>query len=504
MDDIGTFDYVIVGGGTAGCVIAARIVEGSDASVCLIEAGRDQSDLPEVIDFRNWVNMIGSEHDWNYEIEPQELGPARMIASRARLLGGCSAHNATIALRAPDVDLRRWEAMGATGWGPGATRPAFERAIERTNTHENGPYSPNAHAFVEATVEAGYPRVLANGDDIVVGAGFLAMNRESHRRMSTDIAYLRHAAPRCGELTVLTETLALRVEIDGSGRATGVETDRGVAHAAREVLLCAGVFNSPKLLLLSGVGPAEHLRGLDVPVRIDLPAVGEHVIDHIETVVMLESPQRVRADTVQSCEAAAWVKTRPEAAHYDVFIHHVADGYWIDGDALGLAPFEPVEHAFTMAPYLARPHSEGTVRLRSADPQAAPVIDPRYFLDPERRDLEALVAGVRICRELAAQPALAPWVTREVLPGASLQSDAALSDYVRRTANSEYHWVGGCRMGASDDPGAVVGPDLRVRGVEALRVVDGSIFPTHVGVNPALTTIMIGERCAELLGVVAA
>ena len=502
MDDIGTFDYVIVGGGTAGCVIAARIVEGSDASVCLIEAGPDASDLPEVIDFRNWVNMIGSEHDWNYEIEPQELGPAKMLASRARLLGGCSSHNATIALRAPDVDLRVWEAMGASGWGPAETRAAFARAIERTGTHEEGPYSANAHAFVDAAVEAGYPRVSVNSDDIVVGSGFLAMNREGHARMSTDISYLRRAEHHRGSLTVLTETLALRVMIDEAGRATGVETDQGAAQATREVLLCAGVFNSPKLLMLSGVGPAEHLRDVQVPVLVDLPAVGEHVIDHIETIVMFESPQPVRADTVQSCEAAAWVKSREQEDYYDVFIHHVADGYWIDGSELGLAPFEPVEHAFTMAPYLARPRSEGTVRLRSADPLAAPVIDPRYFLDRERRDLEALVAGVRICRELAARPALAPWVTREVLPGASLQSDAALSDYVRRTANSEYHWVGGCRMGASDDPGVVVGPDLRVRGVDGLRVADGSIFPTHVGVNPALTTIMIGERCAELLGVI--
>ena len=501
MNQVGTFDFVVVGGGTAGCVIAARLVEGTSARVCLIEAGLDRSDLPEISDFRNWVNLIGSEHDWGYEIEPQELGPAKMPASRARLLGGCSSHNATIALKAPAVDLARWEASGAAGWGPEATRAAFARAIERTNTHEAGPYSENACAFISAAGEAGYSRRECNGEDIVTGAGFLPMNREDHRRVSTDIAYLRRSLPRSGDLTVMTGALVDRVVIDEEGRATGVETDRGVVMGA-EVILAAGVFGSAPILMRSGVGPAAHLAEVGVPVLLDLPAVGEHVIDHIETVVMWESLRPVVADTVQSCEAAAWVKTRPDLTHYDVFIHHVADGYWIDGAALGLAPFEPVEHAFTMAPYLARPASEGFVRLRSADPADPPVIDPRYFLDRERRDLEALVRSVRICREIAAQPALASWVAREVLPGPAIRSTEALADYVRRTANSEYHWVGGCRMGASDDPDVVVDPDLRVRGLRGLRVADGSIMPTHVGVNPALTTVMIGERCAELLGAV--
>jgi len=368
--------------------------------------------------------------------------------------------------------------------------------MRAVNVHEAGPYNPNAQAWVDACVEAGYPLRTCNAEDIVTGSGWLPMNRRGAHRVSTAMAYLRR---RPDNLTVRTETFVRRILIDDNGAAVGVETDRGEAHAGIEVIVSAGVFNSPKLLMLSGIGPAAHLREVGLDVKVDLPAVGGHISDHVETILVYASPQPVRATYVQSCEAAAWVKTAPALSHYDVFVHHVSDGYWVDGTDLGLPPFEAVAHAWTMTPYLARPHSKGTVRLRSADPAAPPVIDPRYFMDPQDADITALVGGIRICRDIARQPALAPWVTHEVLPGPALQGDAELAAYARKTANSEYHWAGGCRIGDAADEGAVVGPDLRVRGVERLRVADASILPDQPGVNPALTVMMIGEKCADLV-----
>lgn len=503
MSTIGTYDYVVVGGGTAGCIVASRLAEDPDTSVCLIEAGRSEKDNPEIQDFRNWVNLIGSRYDWNYEIEPQEHGPAKMLASRARLLGGCSSHNAVIALKTPDVDLRRWEQKyGARGWGPEGTRAAFGRAMKKVNVIEEGPYSPNARSWIEACVEAGYAFARSNADDdIVEGCGWLPMNRRGHQRVSTEVAYLQNCPDN---LAVVTETFVRKVLIDDNGAAVGVETDRGEVRADVEVILSAGVFNTPKLLMLSGVGPGDHLRETGVDVKVDLPAVGEHLNDHIETIVMYESPRPVGAESVQTCEAAAYVKSDPSLDYYDLMIHHIADGYWAEGNDLGVEPFEQVEHAFTMAPYLARPKSEGTVRLRSNDPEDPPVIDPGYFSDPGGEDIKALVQGVRICREICGQPAMAPWVEREVLPGPKFQSDEQIANYASKLANSEYHWAGGCRVGDAADDGVVVDPELRVRGVARLRVADASIFPDQPGVNPAVSAMMVGEKCAELLGAVPA
>ncbi len=496
------YDYVIVGGGTAGCIVAARLAENPDLAVCLIEAGRSEKDNPEIWQYKNFADIVRyRRYDWNYEIEPQEHGPAKMFAARARMLGGCSSHNAVIAFRTPDVDLRRWEQKyGARGWGPEGTRAAFERVMEKVNVIEEGPYSPHAHAWIDACQEAGYPLVRSNADvDIAEGCGWMHMNRRGDRRVSTDVAYLEGHPEN---LVVLTETFARKILIDDGGVAVGVETNRGEVRAKTEVILCAGVFNTPKLLMLSGVGPTAHLREVGVDVRLDLPAVGEHLNDHIQTIVMYESSRPVRADTVHPAEAAAYVKSDPSLDYYDIMIHQFADGYWAEASDMGLAPFEQAEHVFTMTPYLARPKSEGTVRLRSNDPEDPPVIDPRYFSDPGGQDIKALVRGVRICREICNQPAMAPWVEREMLPGPQFQSDEQIANYASKLANTEYHWAGGCRVGDASDDGAVVDPELRLRGVSRLRVADASIFPDQPGVNPAVTAMMVGEKCAELLGTI--
>lgn len=295
---------------------------------------------------------------------------------------------------------------------------------------------------------------------------------------------------------MLTDTPTWRTVLDEHGQAVGVETVRGLIEARREVIVCCGAFDSPKLLLLSGIGPTDHLRAVGIPVRIDLPGVGEHLLDHPKGVVMWESNRPVPAVTTQEWEAGLFVCTEPALETADLMFHFGTVPFDLNTKPRG---YPTSKRAFCLTPNVTRARSEGTVRLRSADPAAPPRIDFRYFSDPHGHDERVMHAGVKLARRLAEQPALTAWVKRELAPGTSVQRDDELSEYARRTANTVYDPAGTCRMGAADDPRAVVDPELRVRGVGRLRVADASIFPAMIGVNPCLTCMAIGEKCADLV-----
>ena len=490
------YDYIVVGGGTSGVIVAVRLAQ-AGATVCMIEAGPSGEHDPRILNYRQWSSLLGTEYDYDYPIEPQPHGNSTIRHSRARVLGGCSSHNSVIAIRASDLDMRTWERRGAAGWGPAGTRPFFERVFEQVHTELTPPINACAVDFMRAAAEAGYPQIDVQNYGFGAGAAWLPLNVRGETRQSSAVAYLFEPGPPAG-LTVLSETQVYRVLINDAGEATGVATSRGPIGAAREVILCAGAFDSPRLLMLSGIGPHAHLRSVGLPMKVDLPAVGAHLQDHIETLVMWEASRSVPKASSQHWANGLFARTSAAAEDFDTMMHFGTERYYVDFAAIGYA-VEQAEHVFCLTPNVARPQSAGLVRLRSAEPSDPPLIDPRYFSDAEGYDERVLVEGIRIARRIAEQPALKGWVGRELAPGPALQSDAELGRYARLVSNTVYHPAGSCRMGAADDRDAVVDPALRVRGVGRLRVADASIFPTMIGVNLCMTVMMIGEKCADII-----
>lgn len=491
-----TYDVVIVGGGTAGSVLARRLADRGDLRVVLLEAGPPDEGLDRVLQVGRWMELLEGDLDYDYTIEPQERGNGAIRHSRARVLGGCSSHNSCIAFRPPDRDLREWESLGAVGWGPDGFGPALDRVFATVHIAEPAEVNPFHEAVLDACEQQGLPRVRFNQGRFGAGAGRFQLNVRDGVRQSSSVAYLHPLDQLPATLEVRTGVKVAEVVIE-SGRAVGVRTTDGeVLRAEREVVLCAGAFDTPKLLQLSGIGPADHLRDVGIEVAVDLPAVGAHLLDHPEGVVNYELTAPLDGPVSQGWEVGIFAHVE-DHDHPDLMLHLGLMPFTMQTERAG---FPTAEHGFALTPNVCRARSEGTVRLRSADPADAPAIDFRYFTDPDGYDERIMVAGLHLARDIAAQPALAPWVARELTPGQDLIDARAISEYLRTTANTVYHPAGTCRMG---DPAAgttVVDPQLRVLGVDGLRVADASVFPSMTSVNPGITCFAIGERAATLLG----
>lgn len=489
------FDYIVVGGGTAGAVVAARLAEQQGTRVALCEAGPSDEGDAAILTLRNWPNLLQTELDFDYQIEPQSRGNGRIRHARGKMLGGCSSHNSCIAFWPPDKDLRSWEAAGAVGWGPDEIRPFIQRVCEKVSLEVPPPRNELGRAFLTASQQAGFPVLDFVNDPVSSGAGWFMLNKKGERRHSSSVAYLHPLAQWNGRITFFTHCFVSQILLDNQ-RAIGVQTAKGPLYAEREVILCCGAFDTPKLLLLSGIGPADHLLEVGLPIRHHLPGVGENLLDHPEGVINWEASRPVPKETSQLWELGLFAHTQSGLDAPDLMYHFGTEPFDINTVPLG---YPTTKNGFALTPNVARAKSQGTVRLRSGNPADPPRIDFRYFTDPDGHDERVMVAGIRLARELAKQPALQQWIKRELSPGADIQSDAAISDYVRRTANTVYHPAGTCKMGEADDETAVVDPTLRLRGLENIRIADASIFPTMIGVNPNLTCFIIGERCAELI-----
>ncbi len=491
------YDYIIVGGGTAGSVVAARLAENPNITVCLIEAGPTDDGNPDILSVKNWPNLLGTELDFNYSIEKQARGNSLIRHSRGRVLGGCSSHNSCIAFRAPDYDMDTWQQLGCEGWNARETKRYFANVFEKVYIEKNPAINPVSQAFLEAGQQAGFDLVTFNTEgEFRQGVGIFQLNTQNSIRQSSSQAYIHPILSSAKNLTVLTNTIVNKLVLDENNTAHAVETDTAIIAASREIVLCCGTFDTPKLLLLSGIGPPQHLHEIGIPVEVELAGVGEHLIDHPEGVIIWEAKQPVPAETTQYWEVGLFSNIFPASPIPDVMLH------------FGLVPFDSntvpsgyptAQHGFSMTPNVPRTKSEGVVRLRSADPKDAPMIDFRYFSDQEGYDEAILLAGMKLARKIANQPALKKWIKRELAPGIEVQNDQDLSEYARRTANTVYHPAGTCRMGPIHNPLTVVDAQLRVKGINHLRVADASIFPSMVSVNPCITCMMIGEKCADLL-----
>ena len=526
------FDYVVVGGGSAGCVRAARLSEDPAARVCLLEAGGPDRN-PLIHMPVGFAKMTTGPLTWGLTTAPQKHAMNREIPyAQARVLGGGSSINAEIFTRGHPSDYDRWVEEGAEGWGFADIRKYFLRS--EGNTILSGPWhgtegplgvsnladpNPMTRAFVQSCQEAGLPYNPDFNGPVQEGAGVYQTTIRDNRRCSAAVGYLRPALKR-PNLTLVTGAQVLRLRFQGA-RATGVDFVRAgrpgtveTAEAAQEVVVTSGAIGTPKLLMLSGIGPAAHLRAHGIEVRADLPGVGRNLQDHFGVDIVAELKGHDSLDRYNRPHWMLWAglqyalfRSGPAASNVveggafwhsdragarpDLQFHFLAGA----GAEAGVPSVRKGKSGITLNSYTLRPRARGSVTLRSADPRDLPVVDPNFLGDPD--DLRVSAEGVKISREIVAQPALARQIGEIRFPDASVRSQADFEDYARRYGRTSYHPTCTCRMGR--DPMAVVDPQLRLHGFDGIRLADSSVMPSLVGSNTNAPTIMIGERAADLI-----
>lgn len=508
MADFGTptgeFDYVVAGGGTAGCVLAARLSEDPDVTVCLIEAGPTDVDNDAILVLSDWMHLLDSGYDWDYPVEPQERGNSFMRHARAKVLGGCSSHNSCIAFHPPAEALDEWVQMGATGWGPAEILPLVQRLTETVRLRDVPPEDPCGAALLDAAALAGLPTVAFNrGETVRNGAGWFQINAgDDGIRNSTSHAFLHPILGTRTNLEVRTDSWISEILFDDALRATGVRYQRpdltgyNTVSARREVIVTAGAIDTPKLLMLSGIGPTAHLREIGVDVRVDSPGVGANLDDHVEGLVFWEASRPMVTSSTQWWEIGLFTTIDDGVAQPDLMMHYGSVPFDMNTLRHG---YPTTDNGFCLTPNVTQGRSRGTVRLRSRDFRDRARVDPRYFTDSDGYDDRIMLAGVKLARSIAEKPPLAAWVGRELAPGPEAVTDDELLDYIHRCHNTVYHPAATARMGAVSDPMAVLDPQLRVKGVTGLRVVDASAMPKLPAVNPNITVMTMAEKCADLI-----
>ncbi len=540
MTDKQIFDYIVVGSGSAGGQLAARLTENGQHRVLLLEGGASHKRDLMVSMPAGWGAMTYSpKHSWCHMTEPEKwAGGRRLMMPRGKVLGGSSSINGMIYIRGHRQDYADWEAAGAEGWGWNHLLPYFVRTENQTRINNKyhgrgGPVHaedlPSVHPLTYAMIEAGQQAGLEKVDDFndgtARGVGTYQVNVHKGKRASIAVNALEPAMKR-GNLTVITQAMVLKITMVGT-RATGIQYQIGdgpvkTAEAQKEVLLCAGAIHSPQLMMLSGMGPAEHLREQGISVVADLPGVGSNLQDHCCVPMSWKLRPGVKSMnarfqgmglvgsvlqyllthkgpmTSPPAEFGGYLKTDPSFVYNDIQVF----GLPVTGNPeaqkdKNKPPVPDTFEGMTLAPYQVRPFSRGAIRLRLPDIHEHPSITMNY-LDDER-DRRALLWALRFLRNMATMPALSQYVDSEVRPGPEAQTDEEWLQWLAPHVTTGYHPIGTCKMGRADDPMAVVTPDLKVRGIQGLRIIDASVMPNIICGNTNATSVVIGDKGADLV-----
>ena len=521
-------DFIVIGAGSAGCAAAARLSEDSGTQVLLIEAGGEDKNRWIHIPLGFGKTFADPSVNWCYETEPDPGAADRKVYwPRGKVLGGSSSINGMVYIRGQAEDFDHWRQLGNTGWSFDDVLPYFKRSEHQVRGADDfhgsgGPlavsdvaHHPICEAFIKATTDLGFPRNDDFNGATQDGVGYHQTTTRNGKRCSTAVGYLRPAMQRAN-LRVVTNALSEQITFDGK-RTTGIVYRQGgelkTARARREVILCGGAINSPQLLMLSGIGPSAHLGQHGIAVVQDVPGVGQSLQDHYSAPIKLKCRLPITVNDVMlsnvkklkvgleyylrrtgplamiSSPAALFARTRPELASPDVKCS--ISPFSADRPQDGLHKWS----GFTMIAYQLRPDSRGEIRLKSANPADPPAMHPNYLSD--ENDQRTIVDGLKLCRQILRHPQMQHYVASEFLPGPGVQTDAELLLYARQRGGTVYHPTSTCKMGV--DAMAVVDPQLRVVGVEGLRVADASVMPTVVSGNTNAATIMIGEKLADMV-----
>jgi choline dehydrogenase len=520
-------DYIVVGAGSAGCVMAARLSEDPGTKVVLLEAGGPDRNPWIHIPLGYGKTITDPRVNWCYETEP-DLNGRRFFWPRGKVLGGSSSINGLVYIRGQAQDFDHWRQLGNAGWSFDDVLPYFKRAEDKISGGDElhgqgGPlavsdvhdYDPISKAFIKSALDLGFPRNNDFNGRVQEGVGYYHLTTRNGRRCSTAVGYLRPAMKR-PNLQVITHALSERIVLQGK-RAVGVMFRQGgesrTVTARREVIVCGGAINSPQLLLLSGIGPAAHLAEHGIAVQHELPGVGQSMQDHYQARIVLKCTQPITVNdimmskyrmvttgldyllrrkgplTIAAAQAGLFAKTRRELETPDVQFATVI--FSADRPAEGLHKFS----GFSLVVYQLRPESRGELKLKSADPAMPPAMHPNYLAT--ETDRRTIVDGLKLSRRLLETPDMRHFIAGEYIPGEDVQTDDELLDYAKQYGGTVFHPTSTCRMGS--DTMAVVDAELCVHGMERLRVVDASIMPAVVSGNTNAATIMIAEKAAEMV-----
>lgn len=489
------YDFLIVGGGSAGSILARRIADAKIGSVCLIEVGASDEEDQTMMDLRRVLEQ--SENlDWGFKASRLLNGAPDLQYLRAKTLGGCGNHNDCAWVVPPDLDFELWEEMGATGWSPSSLTSFFDKLHQKISVEECAKPHQVTKKFIESAVVLGHERIDVTRE-FRQGVSIMPLNASNYKRISSTVAYLHPLNNLPSNLHLLTQTMVKGLLFDNR-HVVGCQTSRGNVIAREEVILAAGSIGTPHLLMTSGIGNPKDLQDVGVKIRQSLGGVGQNLCDHFSASVIFDLPREYASWSITPYEALMFLNTSGMDLRPDCLVQFALKSGFVGKD--GKAPYakRPV-NAIDLAPNVMRPASRGRLRINSADIYDAPQIDLQYFSDSEGSDIKIIRNALRYCQRIGHTEKMRNMGAVERQPGPIADSDNELDAFIRENCESVNHACGTCRIGAVDDPLAVVGPDLCVIGVTGLRICDASIFPTIVSVNINSTVMAIAEKGANLV-----